>query len=134
MAQMVGTSGKVTGIDHVKELIERSKENLEINFKSLSNKVKFIECDGRNGYSPENPDKTELYDVINFGGAVTEVPQTVFNQLKKGGRIIAPVGPLDDTQELQTIDKLKDGTIDKPVVHLKVIFGSLKDLKSQIEE
>ncbi len=112
MAQMVGKSGKVIGIDHVKQLIDKSTENLKINSKRLLSKVKFIECDGRNGYSPENPDKTELYDVINFGGAVTEVPQTVFNQLKKGGRIIAPVGPIDDTQELQTIDKLKDGTID----------------------
>jgi protein-L-isoaspartate O-methyltransferase len=55
------------------------------------------------------------------------VPQTILDQLKKGGRLIGPVGPVNGTQQLITIDKLQNGSL-KRKVHLKVIFGSLKDL------
>jgi protein-L-isoaspartate(D-aspartate) O-methyltransferase len=128
MAQMMGTTGRVIGIDHVKELIDRSEENLKKNFPHLSNKVKFVKKDGRNGYLFGS-----IYDVINIGGAVTEIPKRVLDQLKTGGRLIAPVGPVDDTQELVTIDKLEDGSF-KRVVHLSVSFGSLKSLEEQLRK
>ncbi len=128
MAQMMGTTGRVIGIDHVKELIDRSEENLRENFPHLSNKVKFVAKDGRNGYLFGS-----IYDVINIGGAVTEVPKRVLDQLKTGGRLIAPVGPMNDTQELVTIDKLEDGSF-KRAVHLSVIFGSLKSLEEQLRK
>ncbi len=125
---MMGTTGRVIGIDHVKELIDRSEENLKKNFSHLSNKVKFVTKDGRNGYLFGS-----IYDVINIGGAVTEVPKRVLDQLKTGGRLIAPVGPMNDTQELVTIDKLEDGSF-KRTVHLSVIFGSLKSLEEQLRK
>jgi protein-L-isoaspartate(D-aspartate) O-methyltransferase len=128
MGQMVGAKGRVIGIDHVKELIFRSQENLEKNFSHLSNRIKFVVGEGREGFLSEGP-----YDVINIGGAVTEVSQPILNQLKTGGRLIAPIGPSNDTQELTTIDKLQSGSL-KRNCHLKVIFGSIKSLKSQIED
>ncbi len=120
--------GLVIGIDHVQELIEKSNVILKENFAFLKNKVIFIACDGRNGFPIGGP-----YDVINIGGAVTEISETILSQLKPGGRLVAPVGPMNDTQELVTIDKLDDGTL-KREYHMKVIFGSLKSLRSQLEQ
>ncbi len=127
---MMGTTGRVIGIDHVKELIDRSEENLNKNFPHLSYKVKFVKKDGRNGFGSLFG---SMFDVINIGGAVTEIPKRVLDQLKTGGRLIAPVGPVDDTQELVTIDKLEDGSF-KRVVHLSVSFGSLESLEEQLRK
>ncbi|WP_394891673.1 protein-L-isoaspartate O-methyltransferase [Mesorhizobium sp. AaZ16] len=41
----------------------------------------------REGYASEAP-----YDVIFVGGSVEEVPQTFFDQLKEGGRLVVVVG------------------------------------------
>jgi protein-L-isoaspartate(D-aspartate) O-methyltransferase len=123
MSKMVSGCGKVIGIDHIKPLVEKSKENVRKNFAYLLHKIKFITSDGRNGYSSEAP-----YDVINIGGGVTEVPQTILDQLKIGGRIIAPIqGTNVNIQDLVTIDKLKDGSILRKR-RKRVFFEPLKSL------
>ena len=52
MAEMVGKSGQVIGIDHIKELVELSKENIKKgNGELLKDKrVVLVTGDGRLGY------------------------------------------------------------------------------------
>lgn len=48
------------------------------------------------------------YDVIILKEAVREVPAPLLKQLKPGGRLVAPVGPLDGVQALTVIEKDDD--------------------------
>ncbi|KAL1462732.1 hypothetical protein WDU94_014545 [Cyamophila willieti] len=112
-AHMVGPTGKVIGVEHIPQLIEDSLRNISKGNKDLldSGRVKIVEADAREGYLPEAP-----YDVIYYGGCVCEVPARVLNQLKKGGRLLVPLGPMDDFQELTTIDRFHDNRLHKTKV------------------
>lgn len=117
MASMLGSGGKVIGIDHVSELIDQSKERVQQHFSDLDeSRIKFITGDGREGYPVEGP-----YDVINIGGAMDEIPKCIIDQLKPNGRIIAPL-LCARGQRLVTMDKLPNGKI-KTKKHMKVRFG-----------
>lgn len=52
MAEMVGKSGKVVGIEHIPELVEQSKRNMKRGNADLleSGQVIFVTGDGRQGY------------------------------------------------------------------------------------
>ena len=52
MAELVGKTGKVIGIDHIKELVELSKENIKRGNVELlkDNRVVLVTGDGRLGY------------------------------------------------------------------------------------
>ena len=72
-AQMVGTSGKVVGIDHIKELVEWSESNVKKNNKDLLNdRIKLVVGDGRQGYAQNGP-----YHAIHVGAATPTLPQAV---------------------------------------------------------
>ena len=72
----MGPQGKAVGIDHIKELVDSSVENI----KKDSNLAKLLETgqitmvtgDGRLGYEPEAP-----YDAIHVGAAAPTLPQHV---------------------------------------------------------
>lgn len=113
MAKLVskdGRGGKVVGIEHIPELVERSKTNIA-NDKSLQELVdrgtlKLITGDGRAGYPSEAP-----YDAIHVGAAAAEIPSALIEQLKPGGRMVIPCGPEDGMQYLMVINKSANGEI-----------------------
>ncbi|MGH8176032.1 MAG: protein-L-isoaspartate(D-aspartate) O-methyltransferase [Steroidobacter sp.] len=62
--------------------------------------------DGYAGWPEEAP-----FDIIIVTAAPDHVPQPLIDQLKPGGRLIAPVGPTHATQQLQVIAKDSSGKL-----------------------
>jgi len=83
LEQIVGSKGKVFGIEVVKPLCELSKQNL----KSVKSKAKTYCKDGKKGLKQHAP-----FDRILISAATPEVPQELLNQLAEGGLLLAPVG------------------------------------------
>ena len=73
-AKMVSPTGKVIGIDHVKDLVNWSGINVRKNHGDLldSGHVKLVIGDGRQGYANDGP-----YDAIHVGAAAPTLPQPV---------------------------------------------------------
>lgn len=78
--------------------------------------------DGYRGWPEEAP-----FDRIILTAAPPEVPQALLDQLKPGGRLVAPVGGSVFDQELVVIDKGADGKIHRnpgiPVRFVPMVRG-----------
>lgn len=87
LAQIVEEKGKAIGIERISELAKIAKENIsKYNFIEKG-VVEVILGDGSNGYEKQAP-----YDKIIAGAtAAGEIPKEWKEQLKIGGRIVAPV-------------------------------------------
>jgi protein-L-isoaspartate(D-aspartate) O-methyltransferase len=77
--------------------------------------------DGYAGWPEQAP-----FDSIMVTAAPREVPQPLLEQLKPGGRLVVPVGPVADGQRLLVIDKNPDGSVTRREV-LAVRFVPLTD-------
>ncbi len=94
-AVLAELAGEVYTIERIPELAEMAKGNL----KSYSN----VTCkagDGALGWPEHAP-----FDAILVTAAAPEIPEALRTQLKVGGRLVIPVGPLD-FQELVRITRL----------------------------
>lgn len=68
--------------------------------------VKVNVADGYYGWRPDGP-----YDAILVRMAIPDVPTALIEQLKSGGRLVAPVGPDGDLQILILMHKGADGGV-----------------------
>jgi len=79
--------GKVIGIEIIPELAEYGKENVS-KYNFIESGIAEIVCgDGSKGYPKEAP-----YDKILASATAREIPKAWKDQVKKGGRIVVPVG------------------------------------------
>ena len=97
IAKVIGNGGKVYALEIVPQLANLARKNLR---KTRIKNVEVICTDGSKGYSKEAP-----YDRIIITAAAPETPKHLLPQLKKGGILIVPIGPLYG-QEMIKIRKL----------------------------
>jgi len=97
MSKIIGNKGKVYGVEIVKSLAEKSKENLK-GYKT----IKVYNRDGRKGLEESAP-----FDRIIISAACGEIPKKILSQLKDKGIVVAPVGP-QHWQSLVAIQREKD--------------------------
>jgi len=96
LAEIVREKGKVYGLEVVPKLKEMGEENVrKYNFKN----VKSYLGNGWKGLETYSP-----YDRILISAACPEIPQSLKNQLRIGGRIVAPVGVY--SQSIVKLDKI----------------------------
>lgn len=104
MAEMVGPTGKVIGVEHIDELVALSKRNVEHDKPEFlrDGRLSFFVGDGRLGWPANAP-----YDAIHVGAAAPHIPKALIEQLKPGGSLVIPVGTA--VQELVRVDRKMDG-------------------------
>jgi protein-L-isoaspartate(D-aspartate) O-methyltransferase len=95
MSEMVGDKGQVYGVEIVKPLAEKSKENLK--------DYKNIEVYNRNG--AEGLSEKAPFDRILISAALHDIPEKIMGQLSEdGGILVAPKGSRFE-QELVVIQR-----------------------------
>lgn len=124
-ARHIGSDGVVVGVEHQPQLVKLGTENIRKDDPSLldSGRIKLIQGDGRQGCKDFAP-----YDAIHVGAAAPETPLELINQLKSGGRLIVPVGPVNQTQSLEQFDKDANGVVTQKSL-MSVMYVPLTDLK-----
>ena len=55
MADLVGETGRVVGVDHIPELVNASRENIRSDRPDLMDRVVMVAADGRLGYPDMAP-------------------------------------------------------------------------------
>ncbi len=96
-------SAKVFTVEKIDELMEKAKKRLEaLGFSNIYFKV----GDGSKGWREYAP-----YDRIMVTAAARVLPEELVEQLANGGRMVIPIGPPLQLQELKLITKTDDGDI-----------------------
>jgi len=101
LANIVG-DGNVTTIERIGSLFTRARENLS----SCNFNVDVVCGDGTLGHSEGAP-----YDRIIITAAAPDFPAPLVDQIKDGGKIIAPIGRRGMVQVLKIGTKGKNGTL-----------------------
>ncbi len=100
LSRMVGSKGKVYTIEILPELAQISKQNIA---KLKIKNVEVMLGNGSLGLEEKAP-----FDRIIITAAVPSIPEILKNQLKVGGRLIAPVGNMY-AQKMTTVKRTKKG-------------------------
>jgi len=101
--EIVGSQGYVVTIEIDSETYHFAKENLHrLGYAD----VELILGDGAYGYPAKSP-----YDKICITASCKRIPEPLVQQLKPGGRLITPMGPPSNGQDLVLLAKEKDGRL-----------------------
>lgn len=110
LSHLVGEEGKVVAIERIAELKTMAEANVGKYGFMEKGIAKIVLADGSKGYPEEAP-----YDKIIAAAYVKKIPASWKEQLKVGGRIVAPVG-----EEMTVLDKIGPNKFEK-----KQYFGFL---------
>lgn len=86
LAEIVGESGKVIGIEKNPSIFETSKKDIEKFGYITAGIINLINADGSQGLQEEAP-----FDRIIISAEANEVPEVFKGQLKSGGKLVMPV-------------------------------------------
>ncbi|WP_457620460.1 protein-L-isoaspartate O-methyltransferase [Methanopyrus sp.] len=103
VAELVKPDGRVITVERIPELADFARDNLRRT--GYDRFVEVVVGDGTKGYPPEAP-----YDRILVTAGAPDVPESLLEQLKPGGRMVIPVGDRH-MQELWLVEKTEDGEI-----------------------
>ena len=125
---MMDDKGVVVGVEHIKELYNKSIENISKHHSNLLKEGKVIlkNCDGKKGFKEMAP-----YQAIHVGAAAAEIPIDLYDQLDKNGRMFIPVGGQYESQYIYVIDKNSNGNITEKRV-MSVNYVPLTTVEKQI--
>ena len=98
LAHITGEKGKIISIERIKNLSEFAEKILKKYGFVGKGILKLVLGDGSKGYTPEAP-----YDKITAAAAGEKIPDAWKEQLKVGGRIVAPVG-----DSIVVLDKISE--------------------------
>lgn len=99
---------EVYTIEIVEELGRKARRDLErLGYDNVHVRI----GDGYKGWPEHAP-----FDGIIVTAAPDHVPQPLIDQLKPGGRLVIPVGPVHAVQELRVIEKQPDGRLKERTV------------------
>ena len=106
-ALLAELAGQVFTVERIKPLGKRARQLLErLGYTNVNFKI----FDGTYGWRDQGP-----YDAILVTAAAPDVPKTLIEQLKDGGRMVLPIGD-SSRQELVRID-LKNGVQNKTMLN-----------------
>ena len=96
-------AGEVYSIEIVEELGVQARERLRnLGYDNVEVRI----GNGYAGWPEQAP-----FDRIILTAAPNELPQALVDQLKRGGRLVAPVGPVYGNQELVVVTKNVEGKV-----------------------
>lgn len=107
ISKIVGKKGQVFGMEIIKELAKKSRESLALDMEDYEN-VQVYNKSGSEGLPDEAP-----FDRIIMSAAVREIPESLKNQLKDNGILVAPQGPRFEQSILVIIKDPETGEIKK---------------------
>ena len=101
LSELVGSRGKVYGLEIISELVEFATANVSKYGFIKQGTASIQQGDGSQGLSDFAP-----FDKIIVAAAALSVPNKLIEQLAIGGRLVIPVGPEMSEQEIVVIDKM----------------------------
>jgi protein-L-isoaspartate(D-aspartate) O-methyltransferase len=105
LAEMMPVSAEVRSVEIIPELADRARRVLgELGYANVRVRL----GDGALGWPEAAP-----FDAILVSAAPSEVPPALLDQLAPGGRLVLPVGPCPEQQELQLWKRLPSGRLEK---------------------
>jgi len=102
VAEIVGEKGHVYSIERLADLATKARDNLKRT--GYSDRVSVIVADGTSGFKEKSP-----FDRIYVTAGAPDIPEPLKEQLKIGGKLLAPVGQSDFSQELFLVEKKSEG-------------------------
>jgi protein-L-isoaspartate(D-aspartate) O-methyltransferase len=105
LAEMLPVSATIWTIEIIPQLAERARRVLrELGYTNVEVRV----GDGALGWPEAAP-----FDAILVSAAPRDVPPALLDQLAPGGRLVLPVGPSPEQQELQLWRRVPSGNLEK---------------------
>ncbi|MBU8902222.1 MAG: protein-L-isoaspartate(D-aspartate) O-methyltransferase [Victivallales bacterium] len=103
---------EVYSIEIIKELAEEAQDKLG---KTYSN-IHFRCANGADGWKEQAP-----FDGIIITAATRNIPEALIEQLKVGGKMVLPIGGVDEVQTLSVLEKTEKGTKITPNIAVRFV-------------